>query len=232
MTAGGINNTGKWVDPKYHATFLFPVKALSTVFRAKFLEGLKKIHPQLKFPDDLKALADPHTFSQWLYHKIPKEWVVFSKPPFSGPEEVVKYIGRYTHRSAISNNRIISDKDGKIEFWFKNTRKGSRWEITSLPVAIFIERFLYHVLPKQFHRIRYYGFLANGKAKINIESIRQDMAVESVQALAVPKKTMACPKCEDGIMVTILIMDGYGNVILDNCDSETDQKVPVILDST
>lgn len=232
VTAGGINNTGKWVDSKYHATFLFPVKALSTVFRAKFLEGLKKIHPQLKFPDDLKALADPHTFSQWLYHKTPKEWVVFSKPPFSGPEEVVKYIGRYTHRSAICNNRIISDKDGKIEFWFKNTRKGSRWEITSLPVATFIERFLYHVLPKQFHRIRYYGFLANGKAKINIESIRQDMAVESVQALAVPKKAMACPKCEDGIMVTILIMDGYGNVILDNCDSETDRKVPVILDST
>ena len=232
VTAGGINNTGKWVDPKYHATFLFPVKALSTVFRAKFLEGLKKIHPQLKFPDDLKALADPHAFSQWLYHEIPKEWVVFSKPPFSGPEEVVKYIGRYTHRSAISNNRIISDKDGKIEFWFKNTRKGSRWETTSLPAATFIERFLYHVLPKQFHRIRYYGFLANGKARSNIESIRQDMAVESPQALTVPEKGVACPNCEDGTMMTILIMDGYGNVIVDNCDSETDREVPVILDST
>lgn len=140
----------------------------------------------------------------WLYHKIPKEWVVFSKPPFSGPEEVVKYIGRYTHRSAISNNRIISDKDGKIEFWLKNTRKNSRWEITSLPVATFIERFLYHVLPKQFHRIRYYGFLANGKAGSNIESIRQDMAVESVQALTVPEKGMACPNCEEGTMLTLV----------------------------
>jgi hypothetical protein len=80
--------------------------------------------------------------------------VVFSKPPFKGPEEVVKYIGRYTHRCAVSNNRIIAEKDGNIEFWFKNTKKDARWEITSLPVMTFMERFLYHVPPKHFHRIR------------------------------------------------------------------------------
>jgi hypothetical protein len=121
------------------------------VFRAKFLESLLKAHDKgmLKFPGEVNQLADARTFRQWLYHEVPREWVVFSKPPFAGPEEVVKYIGRYTHRSAISNNRIIAEKDENIEFWFKNTKKKGRWETTSLPVETFIERFLYHVLPKQ-----------------------------------------------------------------------------------
>lgn len=220
-TAGGIDDTGKWAAPKHDTIFLFPVRALSTVFRAKFLEGLKKIHHQLKFPDDLKPMADPDTFSQWLYHETPREWVVFSKPPFSGPEEVVRYIGRYTHRSAISNNRIIAENDGRVEFWFKNTKKNSRWETTSLPVTTFMERFLYHVLPKHFHRIRYYGFLANGKAGTNIESIRQDLAVESLKPEAEPVENPACPNCKEGTMISILITDGYGNVIVDTSGDET-----------
>ena len=95
-----------------------------------------------KFPGDLSFLADPFTFKQWLYHEVPQKWVVFSKPPFAGPEEEIKYIGHYTHRTAISNNRIITEKDGQIEFWFKNTKKKARWETTSLPVTTFIDRFL------------------------------------------------------------------------------------------
>ena len=151
VTAGGIDPTGKWKPLDNAATFLFPVRALSNVFRAKFLESLLKAHDKgmLKFPGEVNQLADARTFRQWLYHEVPREWVVFSKPPFAGPEEVVKYIGRYTHRSAISNNRIIAEKDENIEFWFKNTKKKGRWETTSLPVETFIERFLYHVLPKQ-----------------------------------------------------------------------------------
>jgi len=103
-------------------------------------------------------------FRQWLFHTVPREWVVYSKPPFSGPEDVVRYIGRYTHSTAISNNRIVSIEDDVVTFWFKNIRKSSRWETTTLPVMEFINRFLIHVLPKHFHRIRYYGCLANGKA--------------------------------------------------------------------
>lgn len=228
-TAGGIGPDGHWIAPKYHSSFLFPVTALSNVFRAKFLEGLKEIHHKLKFPDNLSFLADPDVFSQWLYHEIPLEWVVFSKPPFKGLEEVVKYIGRYTHRCAISNNRIIAEKDGNIEFWFKNTKKDARWETTSLPVMTFMERFLYHVLPKHFHRIRYYGFLANGKAKTNIESIRRDLAVETSKPEIAPKENRTCPNCEQGTMITILIIDGYGNVIVD----ETELADPVaVMDTT
>lgn len=211
--------------------------ALSNVFRAKFLEGLQKAYDKglIKLPDTLNYLADPDTFKQWLYHEVPLEWVVFSKPPFAGPEEVIKYIGRYTHRSAVSNNRIIAEKDGRIEFWFKNTKKKARWETTSLPVMTFIERFLYHVLPKHFHRIRYYGFLANGKAGINIETIRQDLAVAPKQALkAVQDDGIACPKCNEGNMMTLLVFDGYGNIITDNLPDETGQTelVAVLPDST
>jgi hypothetical protein len=238
-TAGGINNNSKWVTPRNDDTFLFPVLALSNVFRAKFLEGIQKAHDNglLKFPGDLNFLADPHTFKQWLYHEVPKEWVVFSKPPFAGPEEVVKYIGRYTHRSAISNNRIIAEKDGRIEFWFKNTRKKAHWEITSLPVSTFIERFLYHVLPKHYHRIRYYGFLANGKAGTNIESICQNLADGSdktTQAQRVQDEGIACPNCNKGTMITLFIIDGYGNIVADNLPDETNQTglIAVLADST
>jgi hypothetical protein len=226
-TAGGIDKEGHWKSLKYHSSFLFPVKALSNVFRAKFFEGILKAHDNglLKFPEELSCLAESHTFRQWLYHEVPKEWVVFSKPPFSGPEDVVKYIGRYTHRCAISNNRIIAEQDGKVEFWFKNTKKNARWERTSLPVITFMERFLYHVLPKHFHRIRYYGFLANGKAKTNLENIRRDLKIEPVQISTVPEKGMVCPQCKKGTMMIILVMDGYGNIIVDNPVKQTEQKV-------
>jgi hypothetical protein len=219
-TTGGINPDGQWVTPKYDSTFLFPVLALSTVFRAKFLEGLQKVYDKglLKFPGNLNYLCDPNTFKQWLYHEVPKEWVVFPKPPFAGPEEVVKYIGRYTHRAAISNNRVISMEDSIVEFWFKNTWKDSKWETTSLPVMTFIERFLYHVLPKHFHRIRYYGFLSNGKAGTNIERIRHVLSgkqnVESIDE-SDADGGMTCLACQNGTMTTFLVIDGYGNLVVD-----------------
>lgn len=238
VTAGGIDPTGKWRSLDNAATFLFPVRALSNVFRAKFLEGILKAHDKgmLKFPEELKQLADPHTFRQWLYHEVPKEWVVFSKPPFAGPEEVVRYIGRYTHRAAISNNRIIAEKDGNIEFWFKNTKKKARWETTSLPVATFIERFLYHVLPKQFHRIRYYGILANGKAGATIETVRRTLAEESDERVP-PEEVQdvrgrTCSKCNKGTMITILIIDGYGNIIAEKLAGNLNPTPVAFADST
>jgi hypothetical protein len=91
-TAGGIGPDGHWVEPKYHSSFLFPVTALSNGFRAKFLEGLKEVHHKLKFPDSLSFLADANTFRQWLYHEIPLEWVVFSKPPFKGPDDFINRV--------------------------------------------------------------------------------------------------------------------------------------------
>jgi len=162
--------------------------------------------------------------------------VVFSKPPFAGPEEVVKYIGRYTHRAAISNNRIIAEKDGNIEFWFKNTKKKARWETTFLPVETFIQRFLYHVLPKHFHRIRYYGILANGKAQATIETVRRELAEESSEMVqpeeVQDKKGKTCSKCSKGTMIILLVIDGYGKIITDKLTGSSDQTSVAILDST
>ncbi|WP_320042470.1 transposase [uncultured Desulfobacter sp.] len=218
VTAGGVNTRGEWMEPKYSSTFLFPVRALSNVFRAKFLNGLITAQGQglLKLPGDLAQFSSPDAFRQWLFHTVPRDWVVYSKPPFSGPEDVVRYIGRYTHSTAISNNRIISIEDDVVTFWFKNTRKNSRWETTTLPVMEFINRFLIHVLPKHFHRIRYYGFLANGKAGKQIASIRRalgsriDASPETKQHI---EQVYRCPACGNGTMMTILVLDGYGNIV-------------------
>lgn len=237
VTAGGINSAGHWVCPKYHSSFLFPVRALSSVFRAKFLKGIKRLHQSgsLKVPGQLGFLSNPTSFRQWLFHEIPKEWVVFSKPPFSSPEEVVKYIGRYTHRTAISNNRIISVENDMVTFWFKNTRKDAQWETTSQPVMTFIERFLYHVLPKHFHRIRYYGFLANGKAKVHIKRIRQALAVEMTQPekpLLELNRGIQCTECKQGTMITILVVDGYGHIVVHDRLDQAKLLDPELCDTT
>jgi hypothetical protein len=230
VTAGGVNTRGEWVEPKYSSTFLFPVRALSNVFRAKFLNGLITAQRKglLKLPCDLAGFSNPDAFRQWLFHTVPRQWVVYSKPPFSGPEDVVRYIGRYTHSTAISNNRIVSIENDDVTFWFKNTRKKSRWETTTLPVMEFINRFLLHVLPKHFHRIRYYGFLANGKAGKQIASIRRaldsriDASAETKQAI---EQNHVCPACGNGAMMTILVLDGHGNVVKEAFPGADTQQV-------
>jgi hypothetical protein len=231
VTAGGVNTRGQWVEPKYHASFLFPVRALSNVFRAKFLSGLIAAHGKglLNLPGDLARFETPDVFRQWLFHTVPRDWVVYSKPPFSGPAEVVKYIGRYTHSAAISNNRIICVENDMVTFWFKNTRKKCRWETTTLPAMEFINRFLTHVLPKHFHRIRYYGFLANGKAGKLISSIRQalnDRVEQSAETESPIDHTCQCPACGNGTMMTILVLDGFGNVVKD-AGSETEAALGI-----
>jgi hypothetical protein len=229
VTAGGINTRGEWVEPRYSSTFLFPVKALSNVFRAKFLSGLIAAHSrgELKLPDELAQFSRLCAFRQWLFHTVPKAWVVYSKPPFSGPAEVVKYIGRYTHSTAISNNRIISVKDDSVEFWFKNTRNKSRWETSALPVMDFIDRFLLHVLPKHFHRIRYYGFLANGQAGRHIPAIRQALNDQATPDPApLKEQPPRCPACGKGKMITILVLDGHGNVVKEDLPKIEIKQIP------
>lgn len=229
VTAGGVNTQEEWVEPKYSSTFLFPVRALSNVFRAKFLSSLIAAHDKgmLRLPGELARLSSPDAFRQWLFHTVPRDWVVYSKPPFSGPKDVVKYIGRYTHSTAISNNRIISVADDTLTFWFKNTRKKSRWETTTLPVIEFIRRFLTHVLPKHFHRIRYYGFLANGKAGQQIASIRRtlnDHIEPTPETEATIDLACQCPACGNGTMMILLVLDGYGNVVKEVCpETDADQ---------
>ena len=224
VPAGGLTDDGKWTEPKYKGTFLFLVPALSKVFRGKFIEGLKDAYyaGELVIPDKLKKLEDEDEFEQWIDWLVSRNWVVHSKPPFSGPEEVVRYIGRYTHRIAISNHRIISIADGQIRFSYKNNKekdKSKVWKEMTLPADQFIRRFLWHVLPKRYHRIRHYGFLNNGEKHANLETIREFFKTqESVEEFAevIPTNDadgITCPKCEKGRLRPFLVTDRYNQIL-------------------
>ena len=222
VTGGGLDVKGQWVEPKYKARFLFPIRALSQVFRGKFIEGLKSAYYTEKviFPDEFSHLEDPLLFEAWIDELIVRDWVVFTKPPFSSPEDVVKYIGRYTHRVAISNSRLISMEDGQVRFMYKNHKKkgskGYSWEEAGLPAEEFIRRFLMHVLPEGFHRIRHYGFLANGRCKAAVKRIRELLAprVHKPADLKGDDFTgIPCPICKKGIMTPVLAFDRFGTVL-------------------
>ena len=143
--------------------FLFPVKALGTVFRAKFLGALRHAHTTaaLTFSDATAALGTPQGFAHLLDQLYATAWVVYAKAPFAGPAQVVDYIGRYTHRVAITNSRLVDVHHGQVCFTYRNRRAGDRLEQMTVDAHTFLRRFLLHVLPTGFVRLRHYGFLAN-----------------------------------------------------------------------
>ncbi len=143
--------------------FLFPVHALSKVFRAKYLDGLARLleQGQLDVPPPLAELAEAHARQRWLRRCRKKPWVVYSQAPFAGPRKLLDYLGRYTHRVAISNHRILACRDGQVHYRYRDRRDGDRPKTDVLPAEEFLRRFLQHVLPDRFLRIRHYGLLAN-----------------------------------------------------------------------
>jgi Putative transposase/Transposase zinc-binding domain len=143
--------------------FFLPVKVLSPVFRGRFLAGLRAAFDQgrLAFHGKLAGLADPGEFRRRLAASAQTEWVVYAKPPFGGPEQVLKYLARYTHRVAISNRRLVALKDGRVVFRYKDYARGGKRRTMELTATEFLRRFLLHVLPPGFVRVRHYGFLAN-----------------------------------------------------------------------
>jgi hypothetical protein len=185
------------------------VKVLSRLFRRLFLEGLARLHKtsKLKFFSNLSGLADPDTFATYLAPLHRTEWVVYAKPPFGGPEAVPAYLSRYTHRIAISNHRLISTDGDTVSFRWKDYRikRGDRMKTMRLPTDEFIRRFLIHVLPSGFHRIRHAGFLANAIRRDRIAMIRRllgsetepdQMAEEEASTGAVEAdQLLTCPKC-------------------------------------
>jgi len=226
VTAGGLTDDGRWVEPKYRSKFLFPVPALSKVFRGKFIEGLKKAYyaGDLILTDDMR-IDHATAFEMWIDRLVSRNWVVHSKAPFAGPEEVVRYIGRYTHRVAIGNHRILSISDGLIRFTYKDNKEKDKtklWKEMTLPADQFVKRFLWHVLPKGYHRIRHYGFLNNGQKHANLAKISEILAARiegevSAETEPVTDVTgMPCPKCENGRMRPFLVIDGYGQIL--KCD--------------
>lgn len=174
VPGGGISPDGKsWISCR--PDFFLPVRVLSHLFRRLFLEGIEKTFDtgKLKFFSSLEQLNDRDALLRYLAPLRKKEWVVYAKKPFAGPQQVLDYVGRYTHRVAISNNRILGIEDGKVTFSYKDYRNGNQQKTMTLSADEFIRRFLLHVLPESFHRIRYYGFLGNRYRKEKLEKCRQ-----------------------------------------------------------
>jgi len=163
----------RWV-PCPKPKFLLPVRLLASTYRTKFLEGLRNLAQagELEFHGRLRHLRHPPAFENFL-KTLPSKWVVYAKPPFGGPEQVLRYLARYTHRVAISDRRIVSFQDGMVTFRFKDYKDGEKTKLRTLPATEFLKLFLDHVLPKGFVRIRYYGFLANRHRREKIALCRR-----------------------------------------------------------
>jgi len=169
VPAGGLSpDRTRWIKPRY--AFFLPVKLLSRAFRSKFVAALNCAFQdsQLRFHGDLCILAQPKTFAAWLRPLFRKDWVVYSKRPFGGPEYVLQYLGRYTHRVAISNHRLVSLADGQVTFRWRDSAHNNEQKLLTLPLDEFLRRFLLHLLPKRFVRIRNFGFLANRRRSVSL----------------------------------------------------------------
>jgi hypothetical protein len=183
VPGGGLSKDGnRWVACK--PGFFLHVRVLSRLFRRLFIEGLLALHceGELNFFGDLAGLSEPQAFAAYLAPLRKIEWVVYAKPPFGGPEAVLAYLSRYTHRVAISNSRIVSVDATTVAFRWKDYRikNGERQKVMRLATGEFIRRFLIHVLPDGFHRIRHYGLLASATRKANIAKVRALLRAEVV----------------------------------------------------
>jgi len=191
----------RWV--KSHDRFFLSIRVLRRVFRGKFVAGLRQAFRdnQLVFHGDLTGLAQAKVFSAWLRPLFRKDWVVYSKPPFGGPEHVLKYLGRYTHRVAISNHRLVSFAEGKVTFRWRDFAHHNEQKLMTLPLDDFLRRFLLHLLPKGFVRIRNFGFLANRKRATTLPLCFQTLGTAPEQQFerdtssAPLNNTWRCPQC-------------------------------------
>ena len=213
VPAGALSfDETRWIPTRKN--FLFPVKALSRVFRGKFLDALAKTFDRQKliFPGQTAPLADPSNFMPLLDTLRKKPWVVYAKQPFGSPQYVLDYLGRYTHRVALSNNRILAVDDGAVTFAYRDRQHDNQKKTMTLTAHEFIRRFLLHVIPKGFMRVRHFGFLANGKKHLLARSREllgltpvapkppSTSAAELLLALTGIDLTR-CPRCPSGTLV-------------------------------
>lgn len=174
VAGGGLSPDGsRWISCR--PGFFLAVRVLSRLFRRLFLEELQKAFDsgKLQFFNSLETLQQPQEFARYLAPVRKKEWVVYAKPPFAGPQQVLGYLGRYTHRVAISNDRILDIEEGAVRFHWKDYRDDNQQKTMTLEAEEFIRRFVLHVLPNGFHRIRYYGFLGNRCRQEKLARCRQ-----------------------------------------------------------
>jgi len=181
VPGGGLTPQGQWRMAKGKGKFLFPVKAMSQVFRGKFIAGLRalRVAGELSYHGQAAALSDDTAWRELLHQLYRKPWVIYAKQPFAGPQQVIRYLGRYTHRIAISNHRLRSLKDGKVSFSWKDYRQGGKKEVMTLSANEFLRRFCLHILPPGFTRLRHYGLLASRNKTQALAQARDSLGVEA-----------------------------------------------------
>jgi hypothetical protein len=222
VPGGGLSaDHERWIScrPGYFA----PVEVLSVLFRRLFLEALAEAcqNDTLSFFGDLEPLRDPAVFHAYLAPLRKADWVVYAKPPFGGPQQALAYLGRYTHRIAISNHRLVSDENGRVSFQWKDYRNESEQKVMAVEADEFIRRFLMHALPPGYQRIRHFGFLANCHRKIKLAICRTLLADPMTALLPDPaqcrqmlagiteKPGRLCPHCGVGTMIRVAVLPSY-----------------------
>jgi hypothetical protein len=218
VPGGGLSPDGEhWIACK--PGFFLPVRVLSRLFRRRFLEELDQAYRsgQLQFFGEYAGLADATAFADWLAPMRKCEWVVYAKRPFAGPAAVLVYLSRYTHRVAISNQRLLSMDARGVTFRYKDYRakEGLRLKSMTLAPDEFMRRFLLHVLPGGFHRIRHYGLLANAGRREHLARVRELLHVapefhspEDTEALGINQPVFVCPHCGAAMIVVEVLMRG------------------------
>jgi hypothetical protein len=217
VTGGGLRADGTWAGTPAH--WLFPVHALSAMFRGKFKAGLQQLHRagHLEFHGALEPLARPGKFEAWLRTAIPEKWIVYAKRPFAGPERVLAYLARYTHRVGITNQRVrlINAETKRVTFAYKDYADGARQKEMTLACTEFVRRLRLHILPERFVKIRHYGMLSNRNRRTRIAQARavlppmpaRETSAEASPVVAEPTGLPAqCPHCQHAGWVLVEIL--------------------------
>jgi hypothetical protein len=221
VTGGGLSPDGsRWVSCR--KGFFIPVRVMSALFKGKFLDLLQKSFraDNIVFSGSISQLKEPETFESIRRHLYNKKWVVYCKPPFDGAKGVLQYLGRYTHRIAISNNRILEIQDGNVSFLWRDYADDNRQKTMTIKADEFIRRFLLHVLPARYVRIRHFGLLANRKRKEAIALCREILGTEKIITKDSNKKETwqeqllricgidvnVCPVCKKGRMFRVELL--------------------------
>lgn len=218
VPGGGFSADGaRWVPSR--KDYFLPVRVLSRLFRGKLLASLDEAaqHGLLRFAGSSAPLQHPRAWTSFLRRMHRKPWVVYAKPPFGSPEQVLKYLARYTHRVAISNRRIVSLTDRHVSFRYRNRKRGNASRTMTLDGAEFLRRFLLHLLPKGFVRIRYFGFMGNRVRRHKIRFARALLGA-SATSPSCPDRATAdadadehhptrrCPRCKRGLLVHVALI--------------------------
>jgi hypothetical protein len=222
VPAGGIAPDGsQWIPCRQK--FFLPVRVLSRLFRGKLLAFLQEAYAkgQFQFSGQLAALADPTRFQTWLWTLKKSDWVVYAKPPFGGPEHVLKYLARYTHRVAISNGRLVSSEQSRVSFRWRDSKDNNRTKTMTLDAIEFIRRFLLHILPSGFVKIRHFGFLANRNRSIRLDLCRKHLdaptPADTPSGLLTDQQKRAaerrCPGCQTGTLHIVERLSAEGLLI-------------------